>query len=218
MLRTATAATMVALMAIAGIGKASALEAAEGTAEAPALDTIKQRIVGWAEGRVDRFERRMEALDGRDGPRATQLGALFGDGVAIFTGMIDEVTAAEDLAGVWTAVRNAGTEYREHRRVRLGHAHVEADVDRFTRRVIRLETLIARAQDADLDTGSAAEEAEAARADLEPAEALLTGIDPSAIGPDVVEQLGQAHRAAHDAQAHLRAGLVALRAAVGAAA
>jgi hypothetical protein len=211
MLRTAAVTGLATLLVVAGLGAASALEAGETTSEAPALDTVKEFVIARAEARIERFGRRIEALEGREGPRAVQSSALFAEGIAISSGMIDEVTAADDFAGVWNAVRNAGAEYRAHRRVRLGVAHVETDITRFTRRADRLDTLADRAAEAGFDTTGAAAEAEAARADLDSAREALDGVDASAVGPDVVGQIADAHRAAHAARDHIRAGFTALR-------
>jgi hypothetical protein len=209
--RAITTAVLAAVMVVGGMGSASALQATGETPGTPTLDSVKEWVVARAEARIARFERRIEVLDGREGPRAVQSSALFAEGITIVSEMIDEVTGAEDFSGVWEAVREARAEYREHRRVRLGYAHVEADITRFTRRADRLDTLVDRAADAGLDTTGAAAEAEAARADLDSAAELLAGIDPSATGPEVLEQITGAHRSAHAAREHVRAGLAALR-------
>jgi hypothetical protein len=211
MVKATTSAALVAAMIVGGAGAASALEAADEPAGTPTLDAVEERVVSRAEALIDGFERRIEALDDREGPRARQSSALFAEGIGILSEMIGEVTDAEDLAGVWEAVRDAGAEYRGHRRVRMGSAHVEVDIARFTRRAGRLDALVARAEEAGFDTAGAAAEAEAARADLDSAGELLAAIDPSATGPEVVVEIAAAHRTAHAARLHIRAGFTALR-------
>ena len=206
-----SSAALVAAMIVGGAGAASALETAPESAGTATLDAVQERVVARAEARIDRFERRIEALDDREGPRALQSSALFAEGIEILSEMIGEVTDAEDLTGVWEAIREAGAEYRGHRRVRLGFAHADVDIARFSRRADRLVALVDRAEAAGIDTAGGAAEAEAARVDLDSAGELLAAIDPSATGAGVVGVIAAAHRNAHAARLHIRAGFTALR-------
>jgi len=56
------------------------------------------------------------------------------------------------------AVRDANREYRAHRRVRLLYVHLQGDIDKFTRRLDRLDGAIERAEEAGADVSAAAAE------------------------------------------------------------
>ena len=107
-------------------------------------------------------------------------------------------------------VREARGEFAAHARVRIAYAHVQNDLARFTHRVGLLEQETARAEAAGLETTRAAAQATIARADLAAVEAGLAGVDAGNTGPVVLAQIRAAHREAHSAQWHLRAGFGSL--------
>jgi sugar phosphate isomerase/epimerase len=198
-------------MVAASIGTAFALqeEPQEPTTEVD-LEELKERVIERLEGRVERLEEALEDLDG-EGPLATQLAALFEEGIETYTAAIADVAAAESPADVREIVRDANAEVWGHARVRRLYAHVENDIGKFERRLERLGNVIERADAAGFDTTEAAAEADEADADLAAAAGRLDGIDPSATGPEALEQIRGAHRIAHEGRRHVRAGYSALR-------
>ena len=118
--------------------------------------------------------------------------------------------AADEVAEIHALLGAAGAEFVAHARVRLLYAHVQNDVARFTARVERLDEAIMQAEAAGLDITRAAAEADQARASLEAAASVLAGADPDDTGEGALTQLRLAHRAAHAAQSHLRAGFRSL--------
>jgi hypothetical protein len=94
--------------------------------------------------------------------------------------------------------------------VRLFYAHVQGDIARFAARLEQLDQGITHAREMGLDTTGASVEAEKARASLEAAASILVGVDPADTGEGIMTQTRLAHRAAHAAQSHLRAGLRSL--------
>ena len=148
---------------------------------------------------------------------AEQRAALLADGIEIFEQLAADIESAATVEDVIKAAREARKEFRAHRRVRTFYVHIQNDIDKFTRRLGRLESAITRAEDNGFETADAAAEAETADAELEAAQTLLDAIDPSLIGEEVVEDLKVAHRTAHSGQSHIRAGRQALRALFGTA-
>jgi hypothetical protein len=137
--------------------------------------------------------------------------ALLGEGIEIFSAAAAEVAGADSLRDIGEIIRDATVEFRDHAKVRRFYAHVGTDLVKFERRLGFLEEAIDRAGAGGFDTAAAAAEAEGAAADLATAADLLGAIDPSATGSDVMDQIAEAHRTAHEAQQHVRAGLEELR-------
>jgi hypothetical protein len=206
--KTMTVAALVVALVLAAVGSAFAAETEE--AELTDLDTLKARVVERIEAKIEVFENRLDQLAGRDGHMVEQLQALFTEGITLAEQLradVEEATAAAEIAGL---IRDARHEFAADARVRLGYAHVQNDLAKFTHRVELLEQAITRAEEAGLDTAQAVAEASAARADLATAASVLAGVDPGTTAGEVVAQIRAAHRAAHSAQAHIRAGFRSL--------
>jgi len=151
-----------------------------------------------------------EDLEGEEGLAAEQRSALASEGIAIFEAAAVDVEEASTVRAVVEAVRDATREYRAHHRVRLLYVHVQGDIDKFTRRLDRLDGAIERAEEAGADVSAATAESLEAAANLANAQDLLDVIDPSQTGEEVVEALKEAHRTVHSGQRHIRAGWKAL--------
>lgn len=204
--RTITVTALVAVLVLAAVGSALAAD----TDEPLDLDTLKSGIVERIDARIGTWQERIDALAGRDGTLAHQLQALFTEGIALAEQLRADVLAAHDAAEIHGLVREARVTFAAHARVRLAYAHCQNDLARFTRRVQLLEQAITAASEDGLDTTEAAAQAAAARAGLAEAAAGLAGVDPSDTGAAVRAQIRDAHRDAHWAQFHLRAGWRAL--------
>jgi predicted ribosome quality control (RQC) complex YloA/Tae2 family protein len=211
-LRTIAVAVLAGVLMVSSIGAAFAFETTDVVEDVamPDLETVKEKVLEGIENRIDRFEDALQNLEGKEGVRAEQLAALVAEGIAIFEQLTDDVAEASSVEEIIEAIRAANREYRSLRRVRNLYAHVQNDIDKFTRRVDRLEGAIERAEDAGADVTEAALEAVAATADLESAQVMLDGIDPSDTGEEIVEALKEAHQTAHSGQRHMRAGWKAL--------
>ncbi len=206
--RTMTVAALAVALVLATVGTAFAAETDE--AEGLDLATLKVRVVERIEARIRVFEDQLDQLAGRDGSMVEQLQALFTEGIALAEQLRTDVEEAAGAAEIGGLIRDARREFAADARVRLGYAHVQNDLATFTHRAELLERAIARAEEAGLDTGRAVAEASAARVDLTTAASVLAGIDPGTTGEEAVAQIHVAHRAAHSAQAHIRAGFRSL--------
>lgn len=200
--RTMTVTALVAVLVLATVGTALAAD----TDEPLDLDGLKAAVVERIDARIDTWQERIEALAGRDGNVAQQLQALFAEGITLAEQLRADVLAADDAAEVRGLVREARATFAAHTRVRLAYAHCQNDLARFTHRVELLEQAITAAAEDGLDTTEAAAQAAAARAGLADAAAGLAGVDPGDTGAEVQAQVRAAHRDAHSAQAHIRAG------------
>jgi len=210
--KTMLVTALVAAMVLATVGVAVA---AEPEVEAPLdLEALKARVIEQIDARIANFEDRLEDLEGREGPLAEQLTALFTQGIADFEQLKADVAAATTAGEVRRLVHRAYQGFAAHARVRTFYAHVETDLLKFDHRLDLLYEAIARAEEAGLDTNRATEQAEAAATDLDTAAEVLAGVDPGAIGDGTMAQLRAAHRTAHAAQRHLRAGFRSLAAQV----
>jgi len=206
--KTMTMAALVVALVLATVGSAFAAETEE--AELTDLGTLKARVVEHIEAKIEVFGNRLDQLAGRDGQLVEQLQALFTEGIALAEQLradVEEATTAAEIAGL---IRDARHDFAADARVRLGYAHVQNDLAKFTHRVELLEQTITRAEEAGLDTAQALAEATAARAGLATAASVLAGVDPGTAAGEVVAQIRAAHRAAHSAQAHIRAGFRSL--------
>ncbi len=208
-MRAIWVAMLAGLLMVSGTGAALAAQESE-TTDPPDLDAFKERVLERIGDRIEQFERIIADLEGEEGVAAEQRSALAADGIAIFEAAAGEVEAATTVREVVVAVRDATREYRAHRRVRMFYVHVQTDINKFTRRLDRLEGAIERAEEAGADVTAAAAEARAAAVDLASAQDLLDAIDPSQTGEEVVDALKEAHRTAHSGRRHIRAGWKAL--------
>jgi hypothetical protein len=202
--KTMTVLSLVAVLVLATVG--TALAAEPDPATPPDLDDLKARVTAQADARIARFEDRLADLEGREGPMAVQLTALFTQGIADLEELKEEVAAATTAAEIRQAVRETTVEFAAHARIRTLYAHTQNDLARFEHRLDMLEAAITRAADAGFDTTDARAAADAARADLDAAAALLDGVDPGALGDGTLAQVQAAHRRAHAAQRHIRDG------------
>lgn len=213
-LRTLAVAALAGVLMVSGTGAAFAAQEAETESAAPALDTVKERVLKRIESRIEGFERTIERLGDKEGVAPEQWVALAGDGIAVFEAASAEVEAAETVREVFSAVKDANREYDAHRRVRRLYVHVSKDVAKFTRALDRLDGAIERAEEAGVDVTDAVAESTAAATDLASAQAMLDAIDPSQTGSEVMDDLKEAHRTAHSGQKHVRTGWRALRTAL----
>jgi hypothetical protein len=204
--RTMTVTALVAVLVLATVGTALAAD----TDEPVDLDTLQANVVERIDARLGTWQERIEALAGRDGNLARQLQALFAEGITLAEQLRADVLAADDAAEVRALVREARATFAAHTRVHLAYAHCQNDLARFTHRVELLEQAITAVAEDGLDTTEAAAQADAARAGLADAAAGLAGVDPGDTGAEVRAQIRAAHRDAHSAQAHIRAGWRAL--------
>ena len=210
-LRALTITGLVALLVAGSIGAAFALDEEPADTAVIDLDAVKERVVHGIEGRIDRMQNGLEELAGENGPRAEQISALLTEGIEIFSAAAADVAEADGLREIGQIVRDATVEFRDHAEVRRFFAHVGTDLVKFERRLGFLEQAIDRADSAGFDTAAAAAEAEGAATDLATAGDLLEAIDPSATGSEVMDEITEAHRTAHEAQQHIRAGFEAVR-------
>jgi len=206
--KTMTVVALAVALALATVGSAFAAETEE--TQVLDLDTLKANVIERIEARIEVFENRLHQLAGGDGPMAEQLQALFTEGGAVAEQLMADVQEANGAAEIHGLVREARGEFAAHARVRIAYAHVQNDLARFTHRVGLLEQETARAEAAGLETTRAAAQATVARADLAAVEAGLAGVDAGNTGPVVLAQIRAAHREAHSAQWHLRAGFGSL--------
>ena len=212
-LRAIAVAVLAGALMVSSVGAALAAETTDAVEDAvmPDLDLVKEKVLERIENRIDRFEDALQNLEGKEGVRAEQRAALLAEGIAIFEQLADDVSAASSVGEIIEVARDANREYLAHLRVRNLYAHVQNDIDKFTRRADRLEDAIGRAEEAGADVAEAGVEAEAATADLESAQLMLDAIDPSDTGEGIVDALKEAHQTAHSGQRHIRAGWKALR-------
>jgi len=208
-LRAIGVAVLAGLLMVSGAGAALAAQETD-AADLPELDVVKARVLERIGDRVVRFEQIIEDLEGEEGLAAEQRSALASEGIAIFEAAAVDVEEASTVRAVVEAVRDATREYRAHHRVRLLYVHVQGDIDKFTRRLDRLDGAIERAEEAGADVSAATAESLEAAANLANAQDLLDVIDPSQTGEEVVEALKEAHRTVHSGQRHIRAGWKAL--------
>jgi len=210
-LRALTITGLAALLVVGSIGAAFALDEEPAEPATIDLEAVKERVVERLEARIDRMQTGLEELADEEGPRAEQMRALLAEGIEIFSAAAAEVAGAESLRGIGEIVRDATVEFRDHAKVRRHYAHVGTDLVKFERRIGFLDEAIDRADTAGFDTTAAVAEAEGAVADLATAAGLLETIDPSTTGSEVMDEIAEAHRTAHEAQQHVRAGFEALR-------
>jgi hypothetical protein len=219
-LRNAGATLLAGLLFVTGTGSALAARPEAGSAvdleanSAVDLETVRADVLERIDARIAGFKARIERLDGRDGFWAVQMVALAQEGIGIFEDARSAVGAAGSVDEIRDAMRAAKDDYRHSKRIRALYAHVQKDIREFGRRLAVLEKAIARAEEAGFDVSAAAEQAREAAADLGTAKRILNGIDPSDPAGEVLQQLRNAHRAAHAAQKHIRAGFWALRRAI----
>ncbi|MCJ7725627.1 MAG: hypothetical protein MUP76_04480 [Acidimicrobiia bacterium] len=200
---------MTGLLVVSGSGAALAAQES-GTADAADIGAVQERVLDRIGDQIDRLGRVLDDLEGEEGTAAEQRAASAAEGIAIFEAAAADVANATTVGEVKDAIRDAGREYRAHRRIRLFYAHVQGDIDKFSRRLDWLDGAIARAEQAGVDVSAAVRESEAAAAGLGAAQDLLDAIDPSMTGDEVVAALKEAHRTAHNGQRHVRAGWKAL--------
>jgi biotin-(acetyl-CoA carboxylase) ligase len=212
-MRRAVVTGLVAALLVTTAGTALAADEDSGTEID--LDTLKANLLEKIAERIERFEAKLANLEGEEGVAAEQRTALLTEGIAIFEQLATDVEAATTVDEVKEAARAARKEFRSHRRVRTFYVHIQNDIDKFGRRLGRLEGAIDRAEANGLDTTAAGDEAATADAELAAAQTLLGAVDPSQTGEEVVEDLKVAHRTAHSGQSHIRAGWQELRALFG---
>jgi hypothetical protein len=198
------------VLLLTGAGSALAAETDPGDDVSTALDAFKEEVIERFEQRIEHLEDVIERLEGQTGVWAEQMSALAEEGIEIYSSAITEVGEAATLREVVQAVRGANREFQAHARVRRLYAHVQNDIEKFTRRLGWLERAIDRAEAAGIDVSAAVGEADAAATDLAAAQTMLDAVDPSQTGDEVVDALRAAHGTAHRGQAHIRKGWAAL--------
>jgi hypothetical protein len=206
-LRSITVAGLVALLVVAGVGTAFALE----TTDEPDLETVKENVVDRLTDRIDRINDRIEELGESDDPRAEMLAEALTEAVAGYEAAIVAIPGAATVEEVRTIVREANEGLRDLSRVRRGYAHVAGDLEKFGRRLNALQVAIERAENAGADVTRAVAHVGAAADDLAEAQRIFDAIDPSMTGEELVETIKEAHGKAHEAQRHIRSGFSALR-------
>ncbi len=208
-LRGITIVGLIALLVVASVGTAFALDTTEDTP--PDLEKVKERVIDRLGTRIDKLNGKIGKLSESDSDRAAQLAETLTEVVDGYSAAIAEIPNATSVDEVRDIVRSANEGVRDAARVRRGYAHVKNDLAKFGRRLVALRNAIERAETAGFDVTRAVAHAGAAADDLAEAQRAFDSIDPSMTGPEVVETIKEAHRKAHEAQRHIREGFLALK-------